>query len=73
LKKKTRGEKAGGTEFRLSTTFIPIIIIICTVGAISIAGAKSIAGAVIWKNFFTKIFLNSFFCLFPLQLRQFAI
>jgi hypothetical protein len=36
------------------------------VGAISIAGAKSIAGAGIWKKFFTKIFFYSFFLSFAL-------
>jgi hypothetical protein len=36
------------------------------VGAISIAGAKSIAGAVIWKKFFYKNFFNFFFLSFPL-------
>jgi hypothetical protein len=37
-----------------------------TVGAISIAGAKSIAGAVIWKKFFYKNFFKFFFLSFPL-------
>jgi hypothetical protein len=36
------------------------------VGAISIAGAKSIAGAVIWKKNFFKNFLKFFFLSFPL-------
>jgi hypothetical protein len=37
------------------------------VGAISIAGAKSIAGAVIWKNFFNKNFFLFLFLSFPLK------